>query len=229
MNDKMPELSKTPVAAWRRKAAMAGYLFLLPNMLGFFVFTSLPVVASLVLSTCEWNLINPPKWAGLANFQKLVADADFWKFVGNTVFLMLGIPVGIFLSLFLAVILNQKLRGMVFFRTLLFLPSITAGIGTMLLWMWIFNPEFGALNTFLGSIYDVLAWLPRFLGWNWSAWSDIRPGWLTNPHWSKPSLILMGLWASMGGFNMILYLAALQGVSPELYEAAKMDGANAWQ
>ncbi len=229
MKEKMPEMPKTPVAAWRRRAAMAGYLFLLPNAIGFLIFTSLPVLASMVLSAFDWNLINPPKWVGLGNFQKLIVDADFWKYVGNTVFLMMGIPLSIFLSLFLAVVLNQKLKGMVFFRTLLFIPSITAGIGTMLLWMWIFNPEFGALNTFLGSIYDVLAWLPGKLGWVWTAWDKIRPEWLGDPNWSKPSLILMGLWGSMGGFNMILYLAALQGVPPELYEAAKIDGAGAWQ
>ncbi len=233
------DMSKNPVAAWRRRAALAGYLFLLPNALGFLIFVSLPVLASLVLSAFEWNLINPPKWVGLNNFQRLIGDADFWKYVGNTVFLMAGIPLSIFLSLFLAVILNQKLKGMVFFRTLLFLPSITAGIGTMILWMWIFNPEFGALNAFLGSIYDALSWIydgvRNLVGWfggelsAWSAWGEIRPKWLGSPNWSKPSLILMGLWGSMGGFNMILYLAALQGVPPELYEAAKIDGASSWQ
>lgn len=224
---------------WRRHAMMAGYLFILPNVLGFMVFTSLPVMASLVLSMCKWNLLTPPKWVGLDNFRTLLADVDFWKlpfsapyehgYFFNTVVLMMAIPVGILLSLFLATVLNQKLRGMVLYRTLFFLPSITAGIGTMLLWMWLLNPEFGMINRGLGSIYDALAWLPGLVGWHWAPWSEIRPAWLQKAVWAKPALITMGLWSSMGGMNMILYLAALQGVSPALYEAAKIDGAGAWQ
>ena len=133
------------------------------------------------------------------------------------------------MSLVLAVILNQKLRGMVVFRTLFFLPSVTAGIGTMLLWMWLLNPQYGVINGGLEAIYNGLAWLPRIVGWDWTAWKEIRPTWLGSTAWAKPGLIVMGLWASMGGMNMILYLAALQGVPPTLYEAAKIDGAGAWQ
>ncbi|MCD4700012.1 MAG: sugar ABC transporter permease [Phycisphaerae bacterium] len=224
---------------WRRHAAMAGYLFILPNVLGFLVFTSLPVLASLVLSMCKWDLLTPPKWVGLDNFRTLLADVDFWKvpwsapyehgYFFNTAVLMMAIPVSIFLSLFLATMLNQKLRGMVLYRTLFFLPSITAGIGTMLLWMWLLNPEFGMLNRGLGCIYDVLAWFPGLAGWDWAPWTEVRPVWLQSAEWAKPALITMGLWGSMGGMNMILYLAALQGVPPALYEAAKIDGAGAWQ
>ncbi len=220
---------KKPIATWRRRAALAGYLFILPNVLGFLIFTSLPVLASLLLSLCKWDLLSDPEWVGLKNFGVLIRDTDFWKYVGNTLFLMMAIPVSIILSLFLAVVLNQKLRGMVLFRALFFLPSITAGIGTMLLWMWLLNPEFGVINEVLRNIYEVLAWLPEKVGWQWAAWKDIHPRWLGDQNWSKPALIMMGLWGSMGGMNMILYLAALQGVPPELYEAAKMDGAGAWQ
>ncbi len=237
--------TKTPTV-WRRRAALAGYLFILPNVLGFLVFTSLPVLASLLLSLCKWDLLTPPKWVGLKNFQNLMIDADFWKnpffsipwisdcplghgFMFNTVFLMLAIPAGILLSLSLAVILNQKLRGMVLFRTLLFIPSITGGIGSMLLWMWLLNPEFGAINLALGHVYEALAWTASLVGWTWSSWAQVRPPWLQEAAWAKPSLIMMGLWSGMGGMNMILYLAALQNVPPELYEAAKIDGAGIWQ
>ncbi|MCK4625863.1 MAG: sugar ABC transporter permease, partial [Phycisphaerae bacterium] len=125
--------------------------------------------------------------------------------------------------------LNQKLRGMVLFRALFFLPSITAGIGTMLLWMWLLNPDFGIINSVLSNIYGALAWMADLVGWTWASWAVVRPAWLQDVNWAKPSLIMMGLWGSMGGMNMILYLAALQNVPPALYEAAKIDGAGAWQ
>ncbi len=214
-------------------------LLVLPNVLGFLIFTSLPVLASLVLSMCKWDLLTPPQWVGLENFWNLLADTDFWKvpwnppyehgYLFNTLVLMMAIPVGILMSLFLAVVLNQKLRGMVLYRTFFFIPSITAGIGTMLLWMWLLNPEFGMINQALSHIYDGLAWAAGLAGWKWAAWGDVRPVWLQSEGWAKPALIFMGLWGSMGGVNMILYLAALQGVPPELYEAAKMVGAGVWQ
>ncbi len=240
------------ITTWRRRAALAGYLFILPNALGFLIFTSLPVLASLLLSLCKWDLLTPPKWVGLENFRNLLADVDFWKvpwmapyehgFMFNTLVMMMAIPVSILLSLFLATILNQKLRGMVLFRTLFFLPSITAGIGTMLLWMWLLHPDFGIINAVLGNAYEGLSWMydgvrnvAYWFGGELSAWppwggpNGMHPKWLNDVNWAKPSLIMMGLWGSMGGMNMILYLAALQNVPPALYEAAKIDGAGAWQ
>ena len=218
---------------WRKRAALAGYLFILPNVVGFLAFTSLPVLASLLLSFSKWDLLSPPRWVWFKNYIALFHDTDFWRvpngFFYNTVFMMMAIPVSIMLSLFLAVILNQKLPGMILYRTLFFLPSITAGIGTMILWMWLLNPQFGLINLILSNIYNAFAWLASAVGWHWANWDAIRPLWLSDENWSKPALILMGLWGSMGGMNMILYLAALQGVPQELYEAAKIDGANAWQ
>lgn len=138
-------------------------------------------------------------------------DADFWKYVGNTIFFMLGIPITMAASLFLAVILNKKIRGISVFRTIYFMPTLAAGVAIYILWRWIFNQEYGLLNSILG-------------------WIGIQgPGWLTNRMWAKPSLIMMGIWMNMGGYNMILYLAGLQGIPLDLYEAADIDGATAWQ
>ncbi|NLF17842.1 MAG: sugar ABC transporter permease [Lentisphaerae bacterium] len=212
---------------WRRRGVLAAYLFILPNLVGFLLFTSLPVLASLTLSFFEWDLLHwPPRWVGLGNFSELLADASFWKYFWNTLVLMAGIPVSILLSLFLAVLMNQKLRGMVVYRTVFFLPSITAGVGTYLLWMSIYNPEFGLINWLLRHLWEALAWCLAWVGVGLPAF--VGPGWLQDVFWAKPALILMGIWGSMGGTNMILYLAALQAIPPELYEAADIDGASAW-
>ena len=197
---------------WRRRGVLAAYLFILPNLIGFLLFTSLPVLASLTLSFFEWDLLHwPPRWVGLGNFSELLADASFWKYFGNTLVLMAGIPISILLSLVLAVLMNQKLRGMVVYRTVFFLPSITAG---------------GLINWMLRHLWEALAWCLAWVGVGLPAF--VGPGWLQDVFWAKPALILMGIWGSMGGTNMILYLAALQAIPPELYEAADIDGASAW-
>lgn len=207
------------------KEAVAGYLFVMPNFIGFLIFTSLPVIASFFLSFVQWDLITPPKYVGFHNFINLLGfhreagrifanDPDFWKFIGNTFFLMLGIPINMAASLILALIMNKKLKGIVFFRTIYFLPSICAGVAIYMLWQWIYNPDFGLLNTIIRKVS-----LGIFNG----------PEWLTSVKWAKPALILMGVWTEMGGYNMILYLAGLQGIPQELYEAAAIDGASPWQ
>jgi multiple sugar transport system permease protein len=208
----------------RGQSALAGYLFLSPNLLGFLAFTLIPVLASLALSFFEWDLFTPPKYVGLHNFGALMKDRDFWHYAFNTVFLMLAIPVNILGSLILAMVMNQKLRGIVVFRTIYFMPSIVAGVGTYLLWRWIYNPDYGLINTIIAN------WFPRGLNaWIQSLGVEWPPQWLASVTWAKPALMFMGFWTVVGGYNMILYLAALQGVSPELYEAADIDGANRWQ
>ncbi|HXI82611.1 MAG TPA: sugar ABC transporter permease [Verrucomicrobiae bacterium] len=208
----------------RGRTALAGCLFLLPNLLGFLAFTLIPVVVSLGLSFFAWDLFSPPKFVGIHNFSTLLHDHDFWRYAFNTVFLMLTIPVNIVGSLFLAMVMNQKLRGIVVFRTIYFLPTIVMGVGTYLLWRWIYNPDYGPINTIIAY------WFPRWLndgirglGAEWP------PQWLASVTWAKPALMFMTFWTVVGGYNMILFLAALQGVSPELYEAADIDGANWWQ
>jgi multiple sugar transport system permease protein len=148
-------------------------------------------------------------------------DPNFWYYFYNTVFLMMGIPIGMTISLSMALIMNQKIRGITFWRTVFFLPSVTAGVAVYLLWTWIYNPDRGLLNMFLHNTLGYLRLFPE----DPAKW----PQWLGSAALAKPSLILMGLWSGAGGFNMILYLAALQGVDPQLYEAAMIDGASSRQ
>jgi multiple sugar transport system permease protein len=188
----------------------SGLLFISPNFMGFMVFTLLPVGAALVLAFCKWDILTPPKLIGLDNFIRLFSDKLFWNSLYNTCILMTGIPLSMSASLFLALMINKSLRGVIVYRVLYFFPSICSGIGLLLLWRWIYNPDFGLLNVLLS-----------YVGIN-------GPDWLGSTFWAKPALIFMGIWTGMGGTNMILYLAALQGVSPELYEAADVDGASGW-
>jgi multiple sugar transport system permease protein len=193
------------------KSCGTGFVFILPNFAGFLVFTLLPVCAAFVLAFYKWDILTKPEFIGFANFSKLFADKEFWNSFYNTCVLMLGIPLSMAASLFLACMVNRSLRGIIVYRTLYFFPSICSGIGLLLLWRWIYNPDFGLLNTLLSYI------------------GISGPDWLGSVFWAKPALIFMGIWTGMGGTNMILFLAALQGVNPELYEAADMDGAGSWK
>jgi len=221
---KAPRQRVSKLSGERRREALAGYLFLLPNFLGFFLFVLGPVLAAFALGFVQWDMTpdTAPSFVGLANYKHVLTDAagkyelwgrqvpDFWYSFYNTVFLMLGIPIGMVASLMLALVLNQKIRGRVVFRTIYFLPTMCAGVAIYFLWKGILDFDFGLANRILQH-----AGLP-----------DVK--WLTSTEWAKPSLILMGLWAGIGGFNMILYLAALQGVPRHLYEAADIDGAGRW-
>ena len=194
----------------RNKYEYSGYLFILPNFAGFLIFTFVPILASLVLSFTSWDIFSRIQFIGFENYSSMIHDPDFWNAAGNTLFLMLGIPLGMLGSLFLANVLNKKLRGIVVFRTMFYLPTISAGVALLILWKWIYNSDFGLLNSFLSSL------------------GIDGPDWLGSIHWAKPAFIIMTFWIGVGGNNMILYLAALQGISPELYEAGEIDGANAW-
>ncbi|MBN1897199.1 MAG: sugar ABC transporter permease [Spirochaetes bacterium] len=203
------------VLAYKKHAALrenlTGYAFLAPNIIGFFTFTFFPVFASFVLAFCQWDIITEVKFVGLKNFIVLIQDKLFWKYFANTLFFMIGIPIGMTVSLILALLMNQKLRGIVVFRTIYFMPVVSSLIAVALLWRWIYNPDFGLLNSFL-----------RMLGFR------NVPQWLASTSWSKPAIMLMSIWR-WAGYNMILYLAALQGIPPQLYEAASIDGANTWR
>lgn len=196
--------------------------FLVPNLAGFALFTAWPVLAALLLSFTSWDLLTPPKFTGLDNYGELLGfrftpdglqanDPRFWKYLGNTIFLMLSLPINVGASLFLAILLNQKIRGTYFYRLLFFLPSILSGVAIFYLWRWMYNPDYGLVNQVI-AIFGVEG-----------------PRWLTDPLWAKPALMLMGCWLGAGGTSMVLYLAALQNVPLELYEAAQIDGANGWQ
>ncbi len=190
---------------------MTAFSFLAPNIIGFLSFTLLPVLASFILAFSEWDILTPPKFVGIGNFITLLQDKLFWKYFFNTVFFMLGIPFGMAVSLSLALLMNNKIKGVVVFRTVYFLPVVSSMVAVALLWRWIYNPDFGLLNSFL-----------RWVGLN------NPPQWLSSKIWAKPAIMIMWIWKG-AGYNMLLYLAALQGIPHELYEAASIDGASAWQ
>ena len=189
------------------KKSLGGYAFIAPWLIGFLIFTVGPMIASLVISMHSWSMLSPPGWVGLENYQSIIAeDSLFVTTLWNTAFyVVLSVPLGIAIGLALAILLHNKLPGMGFFRTMLFLPSITNIVAASVLWLWVFNPEFGLLNTFL-----------RWLGIQ-------GPLWLQSEAWAKPSLVIMSLWG-VGG-TTIIFLAALQGIPQELHEAASLDGA----
>jgi len=196
---------------WRRQAE--GYFFLLPNITGFLIFTAFPVVAALSLSLFRWDLLTPPVYVGLGNFQELWRDAQFRRVVWNTAWFTFGtVPARVALSLLLAVALNQRIRGIVFYRTVYFLPVVSSLVATALIWQWIFNGDFGLLNSTIRAVGDAFG-----LALN-------PPDWLNSTRWAMPAVMILNLWKNVG-FTTIIYLAGLQAIPQELYEAAEVDGA----
>jgi multiple sugar transport system permease protein len=192
-----------------QREEIAFYLFCLPWLLGFLIFTLGPMLVSAYLSLTEFSIMSAPKWIGVTNFVQMWKTALFWKSINNTLFMVaLDLPVGLIASLSAAILLNQKLRGVNVFRAIFYLPVLIPAVANILLWVWIFDKDAGILNTMLK-----LVGLPG------------QP-WLTSELWSKPSLIFMNIWG-LGG-AMLIYLAGLKGVPVELHEAARMDGASAW-
>ena len=189
-----------------------GLLFALPWIIGFTVFIAYPILASLYYSFCSYDAIRPPKWIGIQNYQRMFSEDElFWKSLGNTLYIVvIGLPLALIASLGIALLLNQKLKGMAFYRTVFYLPSITPVVATSILWLWLLNPDMGLVNIGLGKLGI-----------------SQPPSWLTDPAWAKPALILMGLWGAGG--SMVIYLAGLQDVPESLYEAASLDGANRLQ
>jgi multiple sugar transport system permease protein len=186
-------------------------VFLLPNLLGFLVFILGPVIASFGLSFTSWDLLTPIKWIGLENYQTLISDQVFWKVLWNTIYYTGGtVPVGIAISLFLAIALNQKIKGIKIFRAAYFLPVISSTVAVAVVWQWLYNPEFGLIN--------YLLYLIGIEG----------PKWLTSISWAMPAVIITSIWKNLG-FNMLLFLAGLQGIPEVYYEAARIDGASWWQ
>ncbi|NLC44027.1 MAG: sugar ABC transporter permease [Clostridiales bacterium] len=185
--------------------------FLAPYVIGLLVFWIGPVIASIFISFTKWELVGSPVWVGFNNYKQLFSDEIFIKSLINTAYYtILSVPLSMICSLLLAVAMNQKLKGIVVFRTAFFMPYISSMVAVALLWSWIYNPQYGILNYFLELI--------GIPGQNW----------LGDPKWAMPALVFMSVWKGLG-YNMMIWLAALQGIPEDLYEAARIDGANKWQ
>ncbi|WP_338702306.1 sugar ABC transporter permease [Streptomyces sp. Q6] len=196
----------------RRRTTLIGWSFIVPNFLGFAALTLVPVIGALAMSFTQWDSYSTPKWVGLGNFERLWNDSNFWAALQNTFYYAAGhIPLTLVVSLGLAVLLNQKLRGVRVLRTAFFFPYITSLVAVAVVWNMLLSPEAGPVNQFL-----------TFIG------IDNPPGWTSDQDWAMPALIVASVWRDMG-YYMVLFLAGLQTVPAELYEAARMDGAGPWQ
>ncbi len=180
------------------------------------------LVMILFIYLCDMSRV-----ASLISVMRVPGDEEFWYYFYNTVFMMVQLPIHMAMSLSLALLVNRKLRGVYAYRVIYFLPSITAGVAVYLLWMWLYNNEAGLLNTTFTLIGDWVNSFFALFGAEFDSWRG--PNWLGTIFWAKPSMMIMGLWISAGGFHMILYLAGLTGIDPQLYEAAQIDGAGKWQ
>ncbi len=183
-----------------------GYLFILPWLIGFIIWVAIPMLASAYISLTDWEIVTPAHWVGIAEFQKLLRDDRFYLSLYNTAYyVLIGVPTHVLLALLAALALNAGIRGIGIFRTLYYLPSVTPAVASAMLWLWLFNAEFGLVNLVLHALG-----LPGVL-------------WLQDPRWSKPAFIIMSYWSI--GAQMVILLAGLQSIPQHLYEAAVMDGA----
>lgn len=188
------------------------YLFIAPAVILFFVFVFIPVIASFFLGFTRYNVVTPAQWVGLENYRQIFFhDVRFWKALRNTVVYVLGVvPVGISISLLLAVAIDQKIRFKNFYKTMFFMPVVTSVIAISVIWKWLFAGEkYGLINH----------WLMK-LGLN-------PIDWVMSPTWTLPAIMIMSIWAGLG-YNMILLLAGLQTIPRTFYEAAEIDGAGSW-
>ncbi len=196
--------------ALARREAVEGWLYTIPAILGFIVFKVGPIVASLIFSFTQYDVVTPPHWSGLNNYARLLSDPLSWQSLKvTTIYTGVSVPLGLVAGLAIALLLNQRIRGVLVYRTVYYLPSVISGVAVAILWRWLFNPQFGVINLLLAKI-------------------GIKgPDWLFSRYWALPSLIIMSLWGI--GWVMLVNLAGLQGIPTELYEAAEIDGAGRWR
>jgi multiple sugar transport system permease protein len=194
-----------------RRETIAFYLFISPWLVGFLALVLGPIVASLALSFTTWDMANPPVWVGLGNYLTLfTADRFFGTALRVTlVWVAVGVPLRLAVALAVAVLLNQRVAAIGLLRTIYYLPTVVSGVAVALVWVWVLQPQYGLLNQFL-----------RLVG-------VAGPGWLGSEEWALPAFILQSLWGT--GAAMVIFLAGLQGVPQELYEAARVDGATRWR
>lgn len=190
----------------RRREAVYGYIFMLPAILGLLIFLIGPIIVSLYLSFTNYDLLTAPTWMGFENYVTLFQDPLFWQALKvSSMYSVVSVPLGLTLSLVAAVLLDQKIRGIAFFRSIYYLPTVISGVGVAMLWRWMFNAQYGVINVLLGNI------------------GIQGPAWITDENWALPALIIASLWG-IGG-TMLIFLAGLQSIPAEMYEAAEIDGA----
>jgi multiple sugar transport system permease protein len=187
------------------------WVFLAPTLIGLLLGSLGPVAAVIAISFADWDVLTPPTFAGLDNYQRLITDATFSKALGNTAYYFtLMVPTTTVLALLLALLMNQKLRAITWYRTVYFLPVVTSTVAAALVWSWIYAKDFGLLNFFLKSF-------------------GLEPvAWLSSARWAMPAISMMAVWGNLGQ-GMIIFLAGLQAIPQSYYEAAEVDGANSWQ
>lgn len=189
------------------KTEFASWIFILPALIGTLIFIVIPVICSFGLSFVKWDLLNPMEFVGFTNYKDIFSEQLFLKILFNTIIFALTTSIfGVIIPLILSCILNSKIRGSEFYKTAYFLPFITPMIVIGIVWEWIFDPNIGVLNQFL----------------------HLHINWLYDPIWAMPALIIVSVWKLIG-YNMIIFLSALSGISNSLFEAAKIDGANSFQ
>ncbi|MEQ1933666.1 MAG: sugar ABC transporter permease [Fimbriimonadaceae bacterium] len=195
----------------RLKQNLVGYLFISPWLIGFLAFAAWPFLRSIYLSFTRYNIVTEPQWVGTANYKMLLTNDElFWKSAWVTVkYAAISVPVGVVVGVGLALLLNSNVKGIAVFRTIFYLPSIVPTVATSVLFIWLLNPSVGLINRLLGLV------------------GITGPAWLNTAPWAFYSLVMMALWG-VGG-SMIIYLAGLKDVPTHLYEAATLDGANAYQ
>jgi multiple sugar transport system permease protein len=219
-----PIIVKRPATAtrrrrggWRPSSQPEAYLFLLPSLLGLLAFTAVPVLAALWLSFQDWNLIRSPVFVGVANYAELARDPVFRQAFGNTLyFLVTVVPLQLLIGLVIATALNQGLRGIKWYRLIYFMPVVTNIVAAALVFQWMFNRDFGIVSALIWGMADATG-LPIQ-----------PPDWLNSTTWARPAVVLLTLWKNVG-FTVVIYLAGLQAVPQDLYDAASVDGASVWQ
>lgn len=198
-----------PALGWERQQELWFYALISPWIIGFLAFTLGPMIASVVFSLTEWDLLTPARWVGLANFAEMLGDPLFWNALRVTAIYAVGsVGLNIIVAMLVALLLNRNIRGQQFFRVIYYLPFVVSGVAVAWMWRIMYNPEFGVINLALS-----------YLGIQ-------GPRWLASSTWALPALIIMSVWG-FGG-NMVIFLAGLQGIPQHLYEAADIDGAGSW-
>jgi multiple sugar transport system permease protein len=188
------------------------YLYLLPTIVGLVLFTAGAVVVSFVMSFSQWDIISPPLWVWADNYVQLWHSDLFWQVFWNTLyFVVLAVPFSVVFSLALALLVNTRLRGIMFFRTAYFLPVVSSMIAVALVWSWIFNGDYGLLNYLLRTLFGLRG-----------------PAWLDSTSWALPAMVIVTVWRGLG-YSMVIFLAGLQNIPADLYHAATIDGAGAWR